>query len=1130
MKKGINFAEAASKLKLDREEITEFLLKYNYHIDSDETEIPLKLFEELEVYASGKNQESERKSKITQQQESDDSFNQTVSSNFKSVDWIFPDVNIYAAYVYNDDQIYYKYYIENDLWELHQYKIIPDDLKKAKEGDLVFLVSNNPKTTDKPATISIRAIAKISRFEKSKKVILAKWHQLVQKPIVIYGSGIPKGPFTRLPEYTVEKLNSDMQLDSSDMKEIIKNLDETVITNESSKSKIESIIENKLLAEKQFWWLNIKPEKWSDDLQSLNENVSYGTRKSNGDLKSYVGRMKMGDLILAYHASPNQLIKGVFQVVSIDLDTAILFELLYIFENQTSLDDIRLLKSFENSALSKSIQGGLRELNEKIFIDIINTTELSVGSKKSVKMNPSLIAVLNADSENGEDYFGISKDVESFAKIISSEHFIPPLAIALFGQWGTGKSFFMKKLREKIQELTTSGNPNLYIEGIAPIHFNAWSYMDTNLWASLVTKIFEELQTYISGNTETDELKHQVQQELNNRLGLLKEERSILETQKRNDEERLELLQKKEFKLETELKQRIDTIKSASLKAILENVDEQFNVNGRLQESLGVSVDSKKLNEIRTIVPEKYWKEPDLAIKELKSAGTFIREFYRGKNTILSIVLIVLVLVIIALIPLLGIGKFKETNPFSLQVILSSIAILIPFWIRFTATFDKLRPFVKAFWKIKSDHENAVKNAIFVHEQTMEATKIEIANKRSELLNIHEQTTQINSHIKVLDFKLENALSTQTLYSFIERRAKSDVYHKELGIVSMIRNDFKILSELFAEKEMEDQHKEFRNYFTSPLRRIVLYIDDLDRCPEDRVIEVLEAVNLLMAFPLFVVVVGVDPRWVKNALIKKYHMQFTGKYNGAETGLAPIDATNYLEKIFQVPFHLKRASDVGVKHMLKELSIIETEETEESVQSNASGTFEINDKKTKPLDAKIKALLKDKEVNLLKIEKNINQEEIEIDSSTVKEIERFVLSQKEVELIQAMSRIIGNNPRAIKRFVNVYHIVRAHEGLSINNHSDDEYLILMFLLAFPMGPFKKLHSHFIKYINELKDDKSVFDDFFQMDFGEFNELKNQIRTFLDEVKVLDKLKQIPIKKIKEHNRFVQRFTFSELTL
>jgi len=36
--------------------------------------------------------------------------------------------------------------------------------------------------------------------------------------------------------------------------------------------------------------------------------------------------------------------------------------------------------------------------------------------------------------------------------------------------------------------------------------------------------------------------------------------------------------------------------------------------------------------------------------------------------------------------------------------------------------------------------------------------------------------------------------------------------------------------------------------------RIVLYIDDLDRCPPDSVADVLQAIHMLLFFPLFVVV------------------------------------------------------------------------------------------------------------------------------------------------------------------------------------------------------------------------------------------------------------------------------------
>lgn len=51
---------------------------------------------------------------------------------------------------------------------------------------------------------------------------------------------------------------------------------------------------------------------------------------------------------------------------------------------------------------------------------------------------------------------------------------------------------------------------------------------------------------------------------------------------------------------------------------------------------------------------------------------------------------------------------------------------------------------------------------------------------------------------------------------------------------------------------------------------MILYIDDLDRCPPAKVLEVLEAVHLLLALELFVVVVGVDPRWLQRSLRHQY--------------------------------------------------------------------------------------------------------------------------------------------------------------------------------------------------------------------------------------------------------------------
>jgi hypothetical protein len=97
---------------------------------------------------------------------------------------------------------------------------------------------------------------------------------------------------------------------------------------------------------------------------------------------------------------------------------------------------------------------------------------------------------------------------------------------------------------------------------------------------------------------------------------------------------------------------------------------------------------------------------------------------------------------------------------------------------------------------------------------------------------------------------------------------------------------------------------------------VILYIDDLDRCPVDRVVMVLEAVHLLLALKLFVVVVGVDPRWLMRSLRQHYAAQLAPSgtpLSSWEGDRAYWNSTpeNYLEKIFQVPFSLRPMSQPG---------------------------------------------------------------------------------------------------------------------------------------------------------------------------------------------------------------------------
>ena len=108
----------------------------------------------------------------------------------------------------------------------------------------------------------------------------------------------------------------------------------------------------------------------------------------------------------------------------------------------------------------------------------------------------------------------------------------------------------------------------------------------------------------------------------------------------------------------------------------------------------------------------------------------------------------------------------------------------------------------------------------------------------------------------------------------------------------------------------------------------MLYIDDLDRCSIQRVVEVLEAVHLLLAFKLFVVVVSVDPRWLVQSLNHRYAEQL-GTDESTQT---PED---YLEKIFQIPFSLERMDADGYKRLVS--GMFPEPETEAGEPASAEG-------------------------------------------------------------------------------------------------------------------------------------------------------------------------------------------------
>lgn len=794
----------------------------------------------------------------------------------------------------------------------------------------------------------------------------------------------------------------------------------------------------------------------------------------------------------------------------------------------SSLDDVLLQEILDYFTGNKEFRPSPPSFSETNLGDKENDS-----LKVDIEVNTTTLAGLISDTDSGTDYLEITKDVNAFARVMAAKSFEPPLAIALLGKWGSGKSFFMRKLKDGIQNLSEKNPENQFCEGIAHVHFNAWSYMDANLWACFVTRIFESLDDYIKGTFATEKEKKEIENQLFNKLNVSKEQLVQLNKQKESIDINIQKLQTKKDKLKSQLERKIDAIKSKTLTNIIRKVDEEFNVRSEIEKTLQDNPTfTATVEEFKNIVPEKYWDNPTEFYKQLKSGYSFLKAFFHRDKVWKNLAWISVIIIIILVTPiftyitnlLLSWQDFTLTNSQWITITLVGSA-----FVRGIDTFLKLKKQIAPFWKIKEDYEAKKTNALFEFEQEEKAIRLEIDNFKLEITQIDNQI-QLNKEIKAtLEFKLKNALSTEALYTFIEKRANSDDYKKHLGIVSLIRKDFEILSGLLTGHQTElvsnQESKEFKELFGNkkPLERIILYIDDLDRCPEDRVVEVLEAVNLLMAFPLFVVVVGVDPRWVKTALTKKYKNQFN-EIKENEDSLSP---SNYLEKIFQVPFHLKDATDNSIKHMIKTLAQVKP-----TIIRMADIEFE---NENGPLldhpEVEHNIPLDDGAPPIEDILNNSSKERTTL--ANKESIEALEITEKECELLQDMSEIIGNNPRAIKRFVNTYRIIKTHEdfGFANENHKEDELVVIMFLLAITIGKFKILTDSIEKNILFATENvRPEFDYFSGAESFEITSKEYSLKRELNRI-ISKKHAKIKIQKIelyKRHYQFIKRFTFKNI--
>ncbi len=475
---------------------------------------------------------------------------------------------------------------------------------------------------------------------------------------------------------------------------------------------------------------------------------------------------------------------------------------------------------------------------------------------------PRSYAGFVADVATGVDQLGITGEVNTLCDLVLAKEIKPPLSIGLFGDWGTGKSFFMNKMRDRI-ELLAAESQTAGLEGresalcahVCQIEFNAWHYIDVDLWASLAATIFDRLAASETSTVLAD-------------LPSVRRLRDDLVRKRRQTRDLLDDANEK-LQQETPIGVR-DVLTTETVREVAGDAAKQVD---KALTALGVPESKRAQTDLREVA---------------ETTGTLWRNLvYLFKRTKwpLRVLIVLGVVLAVAAPPIIG------------AVLGDSRAALTATIASYVLYGLGALTFVKPYLDKAARAVGRVKELV---DSVDERLRAPVEARRDTL---KQRMVEIDQEILGLDSRIQALRQGNSISAFALERKEADHYRRHEGMVATLRRDLEEMSRRLTATSTRGR--------SADLERIVLYIDDLDRCPPKRVVEVLQAIHLLLAFPLFVVVVGVDSRWLLRSLD-----MFLREKEGQEDPRTASTPQNYLEKIFQISQCLRRMSPTGYADLI----------------------------------------------------------------------------------------------------------------------------------------------------------------------------------------------------------------------
>ena len=534
----------------------------------------------------------------------------------------------------------------------------------------------------------------------------------------------------------------------------------------------------------------------------------------------------------------------------------------------------------------------------------------------------------DADNPARKDALGFNDDVKMLCSILADKDARPPLSVGLFGEWGSGKSFFMRLMRQRIEKLAEAAyeaeidnKETRYCSHVVQITFNAWHYMDANLWASLAVEVFNRLAEPpppgLAARTSVEEERARVEDERKRVLRRLDSYQRLVadltEARQRAEQERV--------RVEKELCEAIQERESIAWKlaaVVAEDAFEELEKDPELTELRERTAKTLGMSELP---PSELPGLVNDLRKLAGQAGVTWRLLAKRKGTWTFGLAVVFVVALLVGLVLLASRGSQVPGAASIAIALATM----------TGVVARIRPVVTAVNDGLAAAESALRRAETIEQKFRERRtkkQVELEAKLKGLLaqeqSLTVQVAEATAKEAEARAEEEDLRAGRRLRRFLQERSGSSDYRSHLGLISLLHQDLQQLSNLL-QLAQDDKNDEKSDDRLPRIDRIVLYVDDLDRCPPSRVVEVLQAMHLLLALPLFVVVVGVDPRWLLRSLQRHYRALLSGvTAERAESGDVSHWAStpqNYLEKIFQIPFALASMTGVGFARLVDDLAV-----------------------------------------------------------------------------------------------------------------------------------------------------------------------------------------------------------------